>query len=270
LATAAPSLLEIQRALRASLVARDDGGISVHVAGADIGAGERLGIYRNTFASVLTTALRLSYPAVHGLVGADFFESAARFFIERHPPKCACLDDYGAEFPDFLSGFAPASSLPYLPDVARLEWAVSRALHAADAEPLDPRRLAALGDAEQARVEFVPHPSLTLVQVRHPADDIWRAVLEGDDAALSAIDPTTSRAWLLVQRLPAGVEVRRMSESAWRFTAALSAGRPLAAALAAAGDIDAPALLAEHLAAGRFVDFSLIESIRPVTTTEIS
>lgn len=212
---------------------------------------------------MLTTALRLSYPAVHRLVGADFFEGTARSFIERHPPECACLDDYGAEFPYFLSGFAPASSLPYLPDVARLEWAVGRALHAADAEPLDPRRLAALGDAERARVTFLPHPSLAFVQVRHPADDIWRAVLEEDDASLSAIDPAASPAWLLVQGLPAGVEVRRMSESAWRFTAALHAGRPLAAALAEARDIDAPALLAEHLAAGRFVDFSSIESIDP-------
>jgi len=263
LATAAPSLLEIQRALRACLVTCDDGGISAHVAGDGIGAGERLDIYRSTFASVLTTALRLSYPAVYCLVGAAFFEAAARSFIERHPPQCACLDDYGAEFPDFLSGFAPASSLPYLPDVARLEWAVSRALHAADAEPLDARRLAALDDGEQGRVTFAPHPSLAFVQAQYPADDIWRAVLEEDDAALSAIDPEASRAWLLVQRLPGGVEVRRMSESAWRFTAALSAGRSLAAALAAAGDIDAPALLAEHLAAGRFADFSLIESTDP-------
>jgi putative DNA-binding protein len=263
LETSAPCLLDLQRALRASLVAHDDGGISAYVAGAGIGAGERLDIYRNTFASVLTTALRLSYPAVHRLVGADFFEGAARSFIERHPPKCACLDDYGVEFPDFLSAFTPASSLPYLPDVARLEWAVSRALHAADAEPLDARRLAALGDTERVRVTFVPHPSLAFVHVRHPADDIWRAVLQEDDAALAAINPAASRAWLLVQRLPEGVETRRMSESAWRFTAALCAGRPLPAALAEAGNIDAPALLAEHLASGRFADFSLIESIDP-------
>jgi hypothetical protein len=248
--------------MRASLVAHD-GGISVHLIDGDIGARERLDIYRSTFASVLTRALHLSYPAVRRLVGAEFFEGAARIFIEAHPPGGACLDDYGVEFPDFLSGFAPASSLPYLPDVARLEWAVSRALHAADAEPLDALGLAALGDAEQARVTFVPHPSLAFVHVRHPADDIWRAVLEEDDAALSAINPAASRAWLLVHRLPEGVEVGRMSESAWQFTAALCAGLPLAAALAEAKDTDAPALLAEHLAAGRFADFSLIESIDP-------
>jgi len=141
--------------------------------------------------------------------------------------------------------------------VARLEWAVNRALHASDMEPLDPQRLAALAEAEPARVSFALHPSVSLLRMDHPADVIWRAVLEEDDSALSAIDPCASPAWLLVQRLPTGVEVRRMSESAWRFTSALCAGRPLAAALDEAPDCDASAVLADHLAAGRFIDFSL-------------
>ena len=254
--TAAPSLLELQRAMCASLVAHDDRGISAHVVDAGMSPAERLDVYRNTFASVLTTALRLSYPAVHRLVGAEFFEGAARIFIEAHPPRSACLDDYGERLADFLSDFEPATSLAYLPDVARLEWAVNRALHAPDVEPLDPRRLAALADAERARVSFVPHPSVSLVRADHPADLIWRAVLEKDDAALSAIYPSAGPVWLLVERLPTGVEVRRMSESAWRFTSALCDGKALAAALDEAPDLDAPALLAEHLAVGRFIDFS--------------
>lgn len=206
---------------------------------------------------MLTTALRLSYPAVHRLVGADFFEGAARIFIAQHPPRCACLDDYGAEFPGFLSGFPPASSLPYLADVARLEWAVSRALHATDEEPLDARRLAALDEAGRARVRFVPHASLGLVPARHPADAIWRAVLEGDDGALAAVELSGGPVYLLVQRIETGIDVRRMTESVWRFTTELCAGQPLVAALAEARDIDAPAVLAAHLSAGCFATFSL-------------
>ena len=256
----APSLLEVQRALRASLVVHDDREISAYVVDGGINAGERLDIYRNTFASVLTTALRLSYPAVHRLLGAEFFGGAARIFIETSPPASACLDDYGQTFADFLSNFEPAASLVYLPDVARLEWAVNHALHAPDAVPLDPRRLAAFTEAERAHVSFVPHPSVALVPVDRPVDLIWRAVIEEDDAALSAIDPGGGRAWLLVQRPPSGVEVRRMSESAWRFTFALCAGTPLAAALDEAWDFDAAALLAHHLAAGRFTEVRVTET----------
>ena len=45
-------------------------------------AAERLDVYRNTFLSSLTTALRISYPAVHRLVGGEFFEGAAQSFIQ--------------------------------------------------------------------------------------------------------------------------------------------------------------------------------------------
>lgn len=260
-ATNAPALLEIQHALRASLVDHDDDRSAAHIVAAGMSPAERLDVYRNTFASVLTTALRLSYPAVCRLVGPDFFAGAARIFIAENLPTGGCLDDYGAGLPDFLAAFAPAASLPYLPDVARLEWAVSRALHADDAEPLDARRLAALGEADRGRVRFEPHPSVGLVSAQYPVDVIWRSVIDEDDAALAAIDLAAGPVWLLIERLATGIDVRRLSESAWRFAAALCAGRPLAAALESFPDIDAAPLLAEHLAAGRFVDFDLNESV---------
>jgi hypothetical protein len=63
---------------------------------------------------------------------------------------------------------------------------------------------------------------------------------------------------LLVERGAAGVEVSRLDDAAWHFAAALCQGRPLVAALAGAGYAGAEALLAEHLAAGRFIDFQLL------------
>jgi hypothetical protein len=225
-----------------------------------VSAAGRLAVYRNTFAGVLTNALRLSYPAVHRLVGADFFEGAARVFIEERPPQSACLDDYGGDFAAFLSRFAPAASLAYLPDVARLEWVVNRALHAPDAGPFELARLAEIDEADQARICFTPHPSVHLVGFLYPADAIWRGVLEQDDAALGAIDLSAGPVRLLVECLATGVETRRLNEAEWRFTAALCAGRPLADAIAEARDLEAHFLLAEHLAAGRFIDFRIADA----------
>src|SRR5712691_10761115 len=129
--------------MRASLVRREElDAAAAHVLTDGIDPAARLGVYRNTFASILTRALRLSYPAVERLVGAEFFESAVRAFIEEQPPRSACLDDYGESFPDFLVRLEAVAALTYLPDVARLEWAVSRALHAPDADPLGIARLA--------------------------------------------------------------------------------------------------------------------------------
>src|SRR4029077_21064316 len=99
--------------MRARLVVHDDRTISAHVVPGAFTEAERLDIYRNTFAGVLTTALRLSYPAVHRLVGTEFVEGGALIFIDILPPTGACLDEYGEGFPDFLSGFEPSASLAY-------------------------------------------------------------------------------------------------------------------------------------------------------------
>jgi hypothetical protein len=258
-----PTLLELQRAMRTSLVDRDDGPAAAMLA-QDVPA-DRLNIYRNTFLTGVTKALRLSYPAVCRLVGSDFFEGAADQFILQHPPRAAYLDDYGADFPQFLSGFRPAASLAYLPDVARLEWAVNRAIHAADFESLDLARLEALLPEDQVRVCFVPNPSVALLCADCPVDVIWRGVLGGDDAALAAIDLNAGPVYLLVERRATGVEVSRLDAAAWRFAAALCEGLPLADVFAACPTLPREpgragwheVQLAGHLAAGRFIDCRL-------------
>jgi hypothetical protein len=251
-----PTLLEVQNALRRSLVDREDDAAAAML-GAQVPA-DRLDIYRNTFTIGVTKALRLTYPAVHRLVGDDFFAAAAAIFMARHPPRAAWLDRYGAEFPAFLQQFPPAAALAYLADVACLEWAVSQALHAPDREPLAWTRLAQLEPRDQRRVRFAPHPSVGLLRADHPADAIWRAVLEGDDASLARLDPGAGPVHLLVARAATGgVEVIRLDEPAWRFASGLCAGQPLQAVLDSVAEIDAAALLAGHFAAQRFVGFTL-------------
>lgn len=250
-----PTLLELQQAMRRSVVQHDDEAIAAFLA--DGVAHDRLDIYRNTIFSGLTKALRLCYPVVQRLVGDDFFDGAAQFFIAEHPPRAAYLDQYGEEFSDFLRHFPPAASLAYLADVARLEWAVNYAIHAPDVEPLELARLAAVEPNDQSRVSFVPHPSIRLLRADYPVDDISRAVLAGDNGILATLDVDAGAVHLLVERRTAGVEVVRLDEPAWRFVAALCAGESLHSAIDAVLDIDASTALAEHLALGRFVAFEL-------------
>ena len=243
--------------MRDSLVGIDDGAAARCIVADGLAAAPRLAIYRNTFDCTIANALRISYPAVLKLVGAEFFEGAARLFAHERPPHAASLDLYGADFADFLAMFAPAASLQYLPDVARLEWAVNNALHAPDSEALDVCRVAAIDDRLHERIRFVVDPSVSLLRADHPADVIWRAVLAGDDAALAAVALEDGPVRLMVQRVTNSVEIIRVDESTFRVTAALVAGHTLGVALASTGDSTAAAVLADHLAAGRFVGFEL-------------
>lgn len=249
-----PALLEVQHRVRAALFDR-----TAQSAALDGVAEELLAIYRNTAHSTLVNALRLSFPAVQRLVGAEFFEGCAREFIREHLPDSAYLNDYGRQFPQFLALFPPAAGIGYLCDVAQLEWAINRALHAADAVPLDVTRLSGLSEAALPTVRLQVHPAVSVLQLRSPADNIWRAVLDGDDAAMAAIDLNSGPAYLLIERRDERVQVERLSAGAWQFTGSLIAGSQLFEAVAAVGSEDAAAQidtwLAAHLTAGRFIDF---------------
>lgn len=265
-----PTLLEVERAVCRSLVEGDDAAIAQYVVADGLGPEVRLNVYRNTFIGTLTTALGLSFPVVRNLVGAAFFESVGRIFIESAPPHSAWLDAYGEDFPAFLASFGPAASLPYLPGVARLEWAVSWALHASDVEALDISNLAAIDSKHHKRIVFLSDPSLGLVRADHPVDEIWRSVLAQNDDAMAAIDLDAGPVGLLVQRLGAAVEVIRLSEPEWYFMSTLCAGRPLGEALDRCSDIDPASVLANHFSAGRFIGFTLADEDGSVEQQELS
>lgn len=251
----APTLPELQRMMREHLLQRGSGEAAVYVVADGLDPGERLNIYANTSASALMKALQLSFPAVQHIVGAEFFEGAARLFADQAPPSSAWLDEYGADFPGFLEQLPQAASLPYLPDVARLEWQVNLVLHAPDAKPLEIARLAQLDGGELAQMRFKPHPAARLLRCHFPADIIWHAVLEQDDRAMAAIDLVDEPVWLLVHRTDSGIDVLRLTESEWDVTAALFCGQPLHEALEKSPCADAQALLAAHLVRGCFMDF---------------
>lgn len=250
-----PSLRDIQHAVRRSLLQDAHANADAHIVGAGLAPRQRLNIYRHTMLGTLVNALRLSFPAVHALVGANFFDGAAQVFVRQQPARSADLNAYGADFADFLQRFEPAATLAYLPDVARLEWAINRALHAPDAQPLDPSALAAVAPTDHDRVCFVAHPSISLLRSRFPVDAIWRAVLERDDGAMAAIDLGSGPVHLLAQRLDEQVDVARLTERAWHFAAALLGGQPLRDVLSAAQTLDGAVLLAEHLLAGHCIAF---------------
>ena len=117
-------------------------------------AGRRFDIYRNNVHASLVAALAATYPTVARLTGEAFFAAMARAHVAESLPSTPVLLEYGGEFPGFVDRFEPAAGLPYLGDVARLEWARHRAYHAAEADPVDPRPLAALPPARVERVCF--------------------------------------------------------------------------------------------------------------------
>ena len=254
-----PALLDVQRAFAGAMRSGDCAAAAEFIADGPLSPEEAIGIYRTTFTSGAIKALRLSYPAIERLTGADFFDRAAAHFVEESPPRSGCLDDYGAGFAEFLQHFEPAAGLRYLPDVARLERAVNIALHAADEKPLNVEEFSAAIAIASTRLAFTPHPSLSLIETAFPADAIWGAVLAQDDDALASLSLEGGPFFLLVSRDAEGVQVTRISKGAHDFLSPLCAGQSFAAAFDAAPSDELPSLLAECFARGRFIAYREID-----------
>src|SRR5215469_2380529 len=134
-------LREVQAVMRGALLDGEMGALVPHIEAREL-AEARIAIYRNNVFASLTEVLRGTFPAICRLVDDRFFAYAAHEFIRRHPPQRPCLAEYGAEFADFLAGFPPCGELPYIADVARLEWLLGAATTAGDAPSLAPAALA--------------------------------------------------------------------------------------------------------------------------------
>jgi hypothetical protein len=222
---------------------------------------KRFGVYRNNVFASLITALRARYPVIERLVGEDFFAAAAGLFIEAFPPRSPVLIDYGEGFSDFLESFEPAAALPYLADVARLEWLRHRAYHAADRNALRPSDLASVPSDCVLALEFEFHPSSALVVSPYPIVSIWET--NAHDAEARPIGPDLAGEAALVVRPDYDVQIVRLDEATHAFAAALAQGAALGEAAAKGAEFDRFNLaqaLAKLITAGAFCSFAFSPS----------
>ncbi|WP_323159885.1 DNA-binding domain-containing protein [Pseudomonas fluorescens] len=197
----------------------------------------RFAVYRNNVQGSLINALADSYPVVMQLVGDEFFRAMAGVFVQSHPPHSPLMSDYGSELADFISGFEPASSVPYLADIARLERLRTLSYHAADIAPLSQNQIAAaFADQEGlSRLQIGLHPSLHALDSAFAVVDIWAA--HQHDATLAGIDLNQAQ-HALILRNGLEVEVFNVDLGISQFIRQLKAGLSLTQALASADAFD--------------------------------
>ncbi|TPO10676.1 DNA-binding domain-containing protein [Mesorhizobium sp. B1-1-5] len=219
----------------------------------------RFAVYRNNVVAGLIETLKDNYPAVRRIVGDEFFRAMTGQFATAHPPQRPVMLDYGAGLPEFIAGFEPAATLPYLADVARIERAWIEAYHAADAEPLSANDLLAVDQGRLGEVRLALHPSLRVTQSQFPALTIWRMNIAGGEPA--AVDLQAGGEDALIIRPGAEVVVRQLPVGAAALIRTLGAGKPVVAAtiavLEATQNFDLRTMLAGLIEAGAFIGWSL-------------
>ncbi len=244
------NLAELQGAYRTFLLDGSTTAIAPAIVEDAFDAEERLRIYRNNFLIGLGEALKANFPVTLQLLGEDFFAQAARTFILRAPPERPCLFEYGAGFADYLAGLAELTSLPYVPEMARFEFARIEAFNA----PVE----ALLSDVEMARVPPQALADLPIRLARHarllslmyPIVDLWQAH-QAPQPDLGGIDMTPRPHALLVCRPQRMLVVQALESDAVLFLNAARERTTLSLAAEACG----PGMDADRL--GRVIGTAL-------------
>lgn len=257
------SLRELQAAFARSVLDRADAAIADALVPARIPGADGFAVYRGNVLGNYTSALREVYAVILRLVGERFFDALAHAYARQVPSRSGDLHEFGEELAEFLETFAPARDLPYVPDVARLEWAVHRVFHAHASPPLDPAALSAVPPERLPDLRFELATATRLLRSPYPILTIWRVnqpQWEGDQA----VDLGLGAERVLVMRRGLEVVLEPLSCSEYAALSALEADHRLADALSAAQGIDPgfdlEAFLSTHVLSGTLCGFRALRS----------
>lgn len=219
------SLLAQQAAFRAEIAADDDSAPPSSLG---------MEIYRNAYRGRLVSALEVSFERTRRWTGEDAFQAAARQYVLTRPPTSWTLDDYGADFPDLLSGLFVGD--PEVAELAAMEWAMQRAFAALDTPTLDPAALAAAhAEADWDVMGFEMAAGYSLTPVRHDVIALWRALATLAPAA-AAVEPLSREAHLLLWRADLTPHFRLLDAGEAQALDALAQGATLGALVEASED----------------------------------
>ncbi|KQY90417.1 DNA-binding domain-containing protein [Pelomonas sp. Root1444] len=138
-----------------------------------------LAVYRHAYHARLAEALADNYTVLARALGDEAFDALAQAYIAARPSRHPSIRWFGGELASFMAA-AGDDLVPHasLADFARMDWALRGAFDAAEAPPLDPATLAALGPDDWASLVLHLHPSVQRVVLAHAIEPAWRVLRE--------------------------------------------------------------------------------------------
>lgn len=186
----------------------------------------RLAIYKNTILDTLRKSLQITFPGIWVLVGDECANNLALAFckIIGNLPVSGCLDDWGNEFPEFISRQESLKKLPYLKDYGDYEWLKHLSYSSAQAVPLGIEVMNTISEDQVERMSFIFHPSVYMMQSEYALDEIAALIENPDFVELNSISKKT---FCVILRSDSNVMSYWLAEDLWNFISHLLKGLSL-------------------------------------------
>ncbi len=143
----------------------------------------RLDVYANMYFYRLKDAISEDVPRLGRLLGEARFHNLLTDYLLAQPSRHWSLRYAAKGLGAFLRSHPLAEALPFLPDLAALEWTRADVFQREDATPLAPPDLAGVPVERWADLRFRPVPALELLIAEWDVDSIWERLGEGEGSA---------------------------------------------------------------------------------------
>jgi hypothetical protein len=201
---------------------------------ADLSKADRLAIYGEGYFLRIVDCLANIFVSVRNIVGEhEFDHHLGRDFLVKHPSVHRCIDNVGKEFADFMKKRPETKDFPFLPDLARLEWAYHETFYADEREDFDFASLKDVPVEKWAAATVDIDGSVHLLTAAYPIEPVWRDDGRWARRRLKAIKAKKSHI-LIFRRPDAQVRVAPIEPAAHLLLTMLADGRTFGAALQAA------------------------------------
>lgn len=137
-----------------------------------------LDIYRNNTRQCLMSVLQQTFPVCVQLLGEACFRQLAALHVGRYPSLNSDVDTYGEHFANTLSELLADTEhlacVPYLADLASVEYLLYRSYFAANRRRFDFQAFAKVPPSQQPHIRFVLAPDIAWHRAQWPLAELWR------------------------------------------------------------------------------------------------
>ena len=113
-----------------------------------------INLYRNNFIISLKQLLEQLFPVTQALVGRDYFTQTSGQFIHQCALKEAHLNHYGSQFVTFLEQLNALEAMPFIAQMAAMEWHLDRISHICYEPRFDFNGLAQVATIDYLNLQF--------------------------------------------------------------------------------------------------------------------
>lgn len=191
-----------------------------HIQQNNLSPKQRLQIYRNNYYLSLIDCLQKTYITVIKIIGAECFTALAQQYIQHYPPTSGNVHNFGMHLAPLLVEHTLAQSLPYLYEVAQLDWAYHEIFHEIDCGLFDAMQLINITSHKYNEIIFKINPSAKLFSFNFPIFNIWQ-ICHREDKQHEIINLAESGDKVLILKCQYEIFIDKLSNGEYAFINAL-------------------------------------------------